>query len=313
MRCSRTRQDGRNPPEKDDWKCEPVILAQVAISFKLLFANATEEFVFFCIPVSRVMGRKGWSSLPNGWVQVIRGPRPLSEKWPTIGRTPDRKVQPRGRWRRQSPDSSYGQPGQRFQPSTRGLAPEEVRQEAATKIARLEAALLTLGPEDQTEKAVLEVSLRKARQQAIVPPVADQIEHTTKFLERAKKRLSNAAEWVQWAQDWHSQCSKDITEAEERLARLQTESVFSRVSSSHPVQSSVEAVQLEQERAAKRRACGEELPTTAQQLAEWLCNKHLELRDALELGDACIVAELTQLLAKGGAQMQLLAGTAAAF
>ena len=36
---------------------------------------------FFCIFESRLMGRRGWSAMPipDGWVQVIRGPRPKSE------------------------------------------------------------------------------------------------------------------------------------------------------------------------------------------------------------------------------------------
>ena len=85
-------------------------------------------------------------------------------------------------------------------------------------------------------------------------------------------------------------------------------SVLSRVVASHPEQSSVEAIQVVQERAAKRRACGEEIPSSPQLLTEWLCVKHLELRDALEMGDPLIVAELTQLLAAGGAKMQAMSG-----
>ena len=46
------------------------------------------------------------------------------------------------------------------------------------------------------ERAALEVSLRKAQKQAIAPPVAEQAEQTAMFIERAKKRLTNAEEWV---------------------------------------------------------------------------------------------------------------------
>ena len=55
--------------------------------------------------------------------------------------------------------------------------------------------------------------------------------------------------------------------------------------------------QVVQERAAKRRACAEEVPSTEQALAEWLCTKHLELRDALEIVSGG--GELSQLLAGG--------------
>ena len=71
-------------------------------------------------------------------------------------------------------------------------------------------------------------------------------------------------------------------------------------------QSSVEPVQVVQERATKRRVCGDEVPSSPQLLSEWLCAKHLELRDVLEMGDPLIVAELIQLLAAGGAKMQAM-------
>ena len=88
---------------------------------------------------------------------------------------------------------------------------------------------------------------------------------------------------------------ESLTEARARLERLRSETILSphrlgnrgqeaqtvaelqcqkplcsRVQASHPVQSSVEAVQMVQERAAKRRTCAEEVPSTEQALAEWL-------------------------------------------
>ena len=42
---------------------------------------------FFCILVRRrVMPRRGWMPAPDGWVQIIRGPRPPAERWPKIVR-----------------------------------------------------------------------------------------------------------------------------------------------------------------------------------------------------------------------------------
>ena len=40
----------------------------------------------FVLGVRREMPRRGWSTAPDGWVQIIRGPRPLSECWPKVGR-----------------------------------------------------------------------------------------------------------------------------------------------------------------------------------------------------------------------------------
>ena len=63
-----------------------------------------------------------------------------------------------------------------------------------------------------------------------------------------------------------------------------------------------------QERAAKRRACAEEVLSTGQALAEWFCVKHLELRDALETRDRPVVAELSHFLAAGAVKMETLSG-----
>ena len=56
-------------------------------------------------------------------------------------------------------------------------------------MTRLQAAMANLGPDDVEEKKVLDAALREAQSQATVPPLEEQIAHTTKFLERAKKRL----------------------------------------------------------------------------------------------------------------------------
>ena len=66
--------------------------------------------VFFLQPLQtwQVMPRKGWSALetPNGWFQVIRGPRPLSVRWPNAkslvsGTMKPNSTPPRGRWRQE--------------------------------------------------------------------------------------------------------------------------------------------------------------------------------------------------------------------
>ena len=58
------------------------------------------------------------------------------------------------------------------------------------------------------------------------------------------------------------------------------------VPTSHPIQSSAEAASHLEERAAKRRAgFVEPTPTNPQDVDGWLSEKHLELRDAIEVGD----------------------------
>ena len=89
----------------------------------------------FVLGVRREMPRRGWSTAPDGWVQIIRGPRPLSESWPKVGRN-SADLHPKsnevrsfeGRWRRP----------QQF----RASPPPEVVVEAAKKrVDGIEAAL----------------------------------------------------------------------------------------------------------------------------------------------------------------------------
>ena len=72
----------------------------------------------------------------------------------------------------------------------------------------------------------------------------------------------------------------------------------------HPMQSSVDAEQPVLDRASKRRAVGEEIPSGQQDLAAWMCSKQLEFRDALEMGEIEIVKDLVQLMAKGAVKLE---------
>ena len=201
------------------------------------------------------------------------------------------------RWRRE------GQHAQASQPRPR-LSSEEARAGASLKV--------TFGPNDHAQRFLLEASFRRAQQQATSPLVAEQAEQTAQFIERAKKRLTSAEEW---AQDWRSECATELHEAELRLEIIRAEAAEPLAAPPAPPDWEAEVMRLRQqvvelqcqrplcsvqashhaqlveERASKRRACGEEVLSTEQALAEWLCTKHLELRDALEIGDPSVVAE----------------------
>ena len=249
------------------------------------------------------MPRRGWITAPDGWLQIILGPHPVSQQWPSakanrqqseqcVGRLASVPERPR-RWRQ---DRQFvGQPSQ---PRPR-LSPEESRADA-TKVARLQAALLTLGPEDLVEKAALEASLQKAQVQATVPPVAEQVKQTTQFIERAKKRLSSASKWVHWAQDWHSQCSKELAEAEERLVRLRAKEV-------HPMEEVV-GKDWEAEAKALRQQIVELEGRRQSSVFNRVAAAH-PVQSSVEAVAPLIVAELTQLLAASGAKMQAMSAT----
>ena len=102
------------------------------------------------------MPRKGWSSMqvPDGWLQVIRGPRPKSVQWPVQSRLPTSAQSPgtpppqfpRGRWRSGDPQNRREQ----------------------NSITAIERALTALGPEDVSVKDGLEAVLRRAKDKAKV-------------------------------------------------------------------------------------------------------------------------------------------------
>ena len=139
--------------------------------------------------------------VPEGWLKVIRGPRPPSVQWPAA---PPREPVPRGRWR-QGPQQ-FRQPG--------SVHRSRVQQD-------FQVGIYHGGPrrDNISERTVLEAALKKAMVQAVIPPVSEQIDHTEKFIKRAKKR-QHAEEYVQWAQEWKVECEKELMEAEERLLKL---------------------------------------------------------------------------------------------
>ena len=261
-----------------------------------------------------------WSTVevPSGWLQVIRGPRPPAARWP-----PATKVQPgRSAFSAMNPEPRPSVPT-----SDRPRKPNEVRAAASTRVARLQAALLNLGPDDSEEKKVIDAALRKAQSQATVPPLEEQIANTTKFLERAKKRLVAADVELQAAVKKKAQCEEEVAEAEADLARMREEVQLPtdpsedpgaevqrlrarlaqlEATSCRPVRGSAEAAEGIRSKAAKRRAvcCVEDvLPSTEQELCSWLDDKQLELRDAMDMSDVESATAITGLITRGLAKM----------
>ena len=176
---------------------------------------------FFCVLSfasqarrSFLMVRRGWSTVevPSGWLQVIRGPRPPAARWPSahkgsVQRSPSKPV--------------ITQPVLP-QDACRRQKPSEVRAAASTRISRLQGAVASLGPDDTEERKVLEAALKKAKTQAAVPPVEDQIAMSVKFLERARKRLAVADTEVQAAVKKKSQLQRSGRHPSEAPKKLRS-------------------------------------------------------------------------------------------
>ena len=163
--------------------------------------------------------------MPDGWLQLIRGPRPQSVKWPTKGSAPPKAT---ARSRRGSQDGRPQLSGQR------GPPPEEVVSNAPARVAKLEAAMAVLGESDPTYPALLE-ALKKVKSQTQVRPVDERIASTRTFLERAPMRIGSCREEVARAQEVLTQAQaklqseeQALVEGEARLAALTAESVAPR-------------------------------------------------------------------------------------
>ena len=147
----------------------------------------------------------------QAWLKVLQGKRPPAEKWP-----------------RQSGAPKPGQPPVQPQPKIRGLHPDVKVSVARDRIAKLEAAIAAVGDEDETAPKLKE-GLRKARQQAQIPPIEVRVKSCEQFLDRARKNVLKAQEEVSKAQQFlmeaqkrHEERVTEVTEAERRLIMLQT-------------------------------------------------------------------------------------------
>ena len=129
------------------------------------------------------MLRRGSSTVqvPDGWLQLIRGPRPNSAKWPVQGTSPP-KAPAKGH-RGSQVASPQG---------VRGPSPEEVVSNARARVMKLEAAMAALGESDFMY-IILQEALNKVKDLTHVRPVDER--------NRAKKRIGSCREEVVRAQE----------------------------------------------------------------------------------------------------------------
>ena len=196
------------------------ILAQ-AISLKVAVCFGVVRFLLH--PRQTSMGRRGWQAVevPQGWFNVIRGPRPPSVRWPqaqsshqpvkvvrnvsaaTRTTSGDRSVQ--GRWRQGRP---------RFNPD---VALESARKRVVGLEAAISAMLSNGLDEKSAEVRSLQDSLTKAKRSAQEAPLEVQMKGVQEFIERAQKRLA-AHDAVR------TELEKELVEGQARL-RMQVEAM----------------------------------------------------------------------------------------
>ena len=128
------------------------------------------------------MVRRGWYQMevPSGWVQVLRGPQPRAEKWPSA-------TQKRGST--EIPNSN-GEVAPTIRAVTRGSPRTWTRdtalQEARRRVVSLEAALQAMGDFQGPEVDVLKNALSRAKQAAQTRPLQNDA-----FIQRSQKRIAS--------------------------------------------------------------------------------------------------------------------------
>ena len=267
---------------------------------------------------------KGWSKAPvlDGWVQILRGPRPKADRWPKASVQP-RQVPPK---RIQSAVSGGSvRPSERdgVLQRHRSRPREEVAAEASSEVHRLEGAIAALG-ESNPLCAPLKDALRVVRAKSKVHPVKERVEACKGFIERAKKRLTRTEAVISRAHEQKSIFEAEVRDGEARLLQLQAE-LDAQPEPVGPSPSVAELQrkidQLVQERDALKvypkqlpgvwMADGAPMalkdvppmPGDRQDLEGWLSCRSCELRNALEFGDTATVARVGALVAQGSAKM----------
>ena len=117
--------------------------------------------------------------MPDGWLQVIRGPRPPAVRWPKA---------PRGRGQ-DRPQSSNKKDANKVSSQPQSPDPEvrrgppQVSPAAQERVVRLQTAVDAFGDENSPEAK----TLKKAQQEATMAPVGVRLDACAQFVERARK------------------------------------------------------------------------------------------------------------------------------
>ena len=147
----------------------------------------------FCSNLSLLV--RGWTvtEVPNGWYEVLRGPRPPSVRWPVVprGQPSRRQSQPRPQSRPLSKNLLAYQTQKSnpvLRPSSMGSSPDVATEAARARVTAFEAAISALGSADEAALKSLHEAIQKAKQFAHVPPVGERLDACHQFIKRAKKQ-----------------------------------------------------------------------------------------------------------------------------
>ena len=247
----------------------------------IAYARSADCFVF----VSLCTVPKGWSKSPvfDGWVQIVRGPRPKSETWPRAKKHGN--AVPPGKPKSHSPQV----PPVR-QPSH---LPEQVAPDAAEEVHRLEAAVQVLGGEKSRVLLVAGISSNEEasdegrRFDCQGCGVEDEVAEGEERLKQLEARSVEGNGGIRARCDGVAAENRGVGPRTRRITCPHAGSVVCRRPPLPPVHG--------------RHQC--QVPISKS------CEGDCELRNALEFGDTTTIAKLGELVGQGTSAMASIAVT----
>ena len=167
------------------------------------------------------MPRKGWTAVPvpDGWLQVIRGPRPPAAKWPKTRPNPPSGWSTQSERRAQPVPSCDRGPGHCFVECSRSSDEAGSRYGCNWRVR----------PSISRSAGCLE----DGQAQAQVKPVQDRIGRTEFFLQRARKRVAAARQEVEKAKEVVVNAEGKLALEEEEVRKAEARLLVPQQEASH--------------------------------------------------------------------------------
>ena len=237
--------------------------------------------------------------VPDRWLQLIRGPRSKSERWPL--KAPQSRQKPAPAVRQ---TGVHGMKGPTSAKSTTGavrrVSPDLARATAEEKARKLEKALEVRSDVDGPAVEALRVELKKVQNAALVPSVDVQIQQCESFIMRSERRLAQCAD----RQDSGSQVASlqrmvNLLQSERDALAKELQVMCATEEDVRPVAKKQAVARL----AISHREVQGAVPLMPRHVPNdvmsWLQDRQAEQHDALMMGDLHHITELGQAMSDG--------------
>ena len=245
--------------------------------------------------------------VPDGWVQIIRGPRPKAENWPRS--KPSVVVQKEAQGRQ----PARPQPMQAKFSGMRTFQDPSVKiTTARERLSKLEAALAAMTRMDGPEVESLRVAHKRAQVAVQGVPVEAQVKECEAFLTRARSHLEEL-------DSKRATIMENIKASEKRLLEFRTKMQAVSPTEESEVQQlrglvsqlqaqvdSLRGPSVDTHSPNPTRPCRRKdfVPFCDEEFQEWMEGRRKNLQTAVEMRQFSEVARISQLLAQAALEWQ---------